>query len=304
MGAFLSTLNKSEGKPLGPLQVSDFVPLPSEGQGSITRFFTSAAAGSASAEAAPPSSDPAESAHAQPAGSAERRAPQQPSIEAMFKRAAASAVPAAHAAVEPHAVEEAQGAARNSEEAGCVSASNQLRLEEVWRGRAQSCDKDDGSGHGASPWARGAGGQEGAIEAAAAPREAGLSADHAELGQRECRPPPEKDAACSTEPQRQIQVGACEHDPGPSEAGREDRGGEAAGSSGLDLGDVDVEEQRRIMRDIWLRQHVNRGSLRAADSGRGAPAKKRHKRDIEHGVAREVGPKQLRINAMFKAPAK
>ena len=70
------------------------------------------------------------------------------------------------------------------------------------------------------------------------------------------------------------------------------------------LPDVDVEEQRRIMRDIWLRQHVHRGSPGAADSSKGAPAKKRQKRESEHAAAGEAGPKQLRINAMFKAPAK
>ena len=70
------------------------------------------------------------------------------------------------------------------------------------------------------------------------------------------------------------------------------------------LPDVDVEEQRRIMRDIWLRQHVNRGSPRPADSSKGALAKKKQKRESEHGAARDAGPKQLRINAMFKAPAK
>lgn len=70
------------------------------------------------------------------------------------------------------------------------------------------------------------------------------------------------------------------------------------------LPDVDVEEQRRIMRDIWLRQNVHRGSPRAADSSKGAPARKRQKRESEHAAAGEAGPKQLRINAMFKAPTK
>ena len=70
------------------------------------------------------------------------------------------------------------------------------------------------------------------------------------------------------------------------------------------LPDVDVKEQRRIMRDIWLRQHVNRDSPRATESSKGALAKKRQKRESEHGAAGDAGPKQLRINAMFKAPAK
>lgn len=70
------------------------------------------------------------------------------------------------------------------------------------------------------------------------------------------------------------------------------------------LPDVDVAEQRRIMRDIWLRQNVSRASPKAGDKSSGAVAKKKLKREGEHGAGEDAGAKQLRINAMFKAPTK
>ena len=70
------------------------------------------------------------------------------------------------------------------------------------------------------------------------------------------------------------------------------------------LPDVDVAEQRRIMRDIWLRQNINKGSPRHADKGHGGGMKRKLKQEGEPGPSSDSGPKQLRINAMFKAPAR
>ena len=70
------------------------------------------------------------------------------------------------------------------------------------------------------------------------------------------------------------------------------------------LPDVDVAEQRRIMRDIWLRQNISRGSPRVADRSHGGGMKRRLKQEGEPGPAGDPGAKQLRINAMFRAPAK
>ena len=70
------------------------------------------------------------------------------------------------------------------------------------------------------------------------------------------------------------------------------------------LPDVNVAEQRRIMRDIWLRQNVSKASPSAGDRGNMALTKKRLKREVEHGHGTDGGAKQLRINNMFRAPAK
>ena len=70
------------------------------------------------------------------------------------------------------------------------------------------------------------------------------------------------------------------------------------------LPDVNVAEQRRIMRDIWLRQNVSKASPSAGDRGNMALTKKRLKREVEHGHGGDGGAKQLRINNMFGAPAK
>ena len=70
------------------------------------------------------------------------------------------------------------------------------------------------------------------------------------------------------------------------------------------LPDVNVAEQRRIMRDIWLRQNVSKASPSAGDRGSMALTKKRLKREVEHGQGGDGGTKQLRINNMFRAPAK
>lgn len=68
---------------------------------------------------------------------------------------------------------------------------------------------------------------------------------------------------------------------------------------------VDVAEQRRIMRDIWLRQNISRGSPKVADRSHGGTSMKRRlKQEGEPGSASDPGAKQLRINAMFRAPAK
>ena len=58
------------------------------------------------------------------------------------------------------------------------------------------------------------------------------------------------------------------------------------------------------MRDIWLRQNVSRASPGAGDRGNIALTKKRLKREVEPGHGGDGGAKQLRINSMFKAPAK
>ena len=65
---------------------------------------------------------------------------------------------------------------------------------------------------------------------------------------------------------------------GPRKAGQ---GSEGAGQVDEALPDVDVAEQRRIMRDIWLRQNISRGSPRAADKSSGASGKRRLKPEGE-----------------------
>ncbi len=77
-----------------------------------------------------------------------------------------------------------------------------------------------------------------------------------------------------------------------------------AGQVNEALPDVDVAEQRRIMRDIWLRQNISRGSPKHADKGHAGSVKRKLKQEGEPGHGGDSGPKQLRINAMFKAPAR
>ncbi|CAL5228750.1 g11936 [Coccomyxa viridis] len=48
--------------------------------------------------------------------------------------------------------------------------------------------------------------------------------------------------------------------------------------------DVDVAEQRRIMRDIWVRQHISRGSPRKADKGHAGNVKRKLKQAGEPGL--------------------
>lgn len=62
--------------------------------------------------------------------------------------------------------------------------------------------------------------------------------------------------------------------------------------------DVDVAEQRRIMRDIWLRQNISKASPKATNRSSAGAVKRKHT------PGNEAGAKQLRINSMFKAPAK
>ena len=95
---------------------------------------------------------------------------------------------------------------------------------------------------------------------------------------------------------------ACSPEPGGS-AGHV----EGAAVGGLDLEAVDVEEQRRIMRDIWLMSKQQGGG----GSGGGKPPSPKAGRESGSALGKRGsrgsrdggGPgKQLRISALFKAP--
>lgn len=124
--------------------------------------------------------------------------------------------------------------------------------------------------------------------------------------------------ATSSEPLHVVMSGAPCRLPGGSESAGPADGGVTAPE--CDLTSVDVEEQRRIMREIWLRGQGNAGrpggsdlreagastsaataSDRSAKRGRGATA---GPGNCVGSAAKEGASKQMRISAMFKAPKK
>ncbi len=94
-------------------------------------------------------------------------------------------------------------------------------------------------------------------------------------------------------------------------------GGAAGAQPECDLTSVDVDEQKRIMREIWLRGQGNAGRPGSGDVGgesASAPAVAGD-RSAKRGrvgtagsgngaAAKESASKQMRISAMFKAPKK
>ena len=56
------------------------------------------------------------------------------------------------------------------------------------------------------------------------------------------------------------------------------------------LPDVDVAEQRRIVRDIWLRQNISRGSPRAAHRSHAGSMERRLKQEGEPKPAGTQAP--------------
>ena len=111
-------------------------------------------------------------------------------------------------------------------------------------------------------------------------------------------------AAREAEETRQDSVGQLRQENHPENQEGQQAGHMCAGQADEALPDVDVAEQRRIMRDIWLRQNISRGSPRNADKGHAGNVKRKLKQEGEPGLGNDSGPKQLRINAMFKAPAR
>ena len=357
-------------------QVSDFVALPlTEGQGAITRFFGaavsapapgSAAAGNGNAAGAAPAA-----AAAQPAQNARHRPPQQPSIAAMFQRAAAAAAPApapkqAGEVREPCSGDSAQGLqgrrgdaassgaaerqcqqpagqvqmkaqASSSGRPGCSGAAaqqvqghvpaghsavaeepadvaapaaakhaspggrvekgvaKQPVLEQMWSGKhsgsnGSQCMAAGGSGREQS----GVSGQQG-TEEVGTPRGTSRATDApSQLAE-------EEDRGMSGPEHQKEGAAACrrEHDGSAEQAA-----GKAGG--GMDLEAVNVEEQRRIMRDIWLRNKQQQGG---GGSG-GKPPSPRAGKESDAAVGKRGrgskdsggAGKQLRISALFKAP--
>jgi hypothetical protein len=124
-------------------------------------------------------------------------------------------------------------------------------------------------------------------------------------------------ATSSEPPHAEMSGGPCQRPRGSESAGPADGGVPAPE---CDLTSVDVEEQRRIMREIWLRGQGNAGrpggsdlreagastsaataSDRSAKRGRGATA---GPGNCVGSAAKEGASKQMRISAMFKAPKK
>lgn len=91
-------------------------------------------------------------------------------------------------------------------------------------------------------------------------------------------------AAREAEETRQGSVGQLRQEDHPKNQDGPQAGHLCAGQADEALLDVDVAEQRRIMRDIWVRQHISRGSPRKADKGHAGNVKRKLKQAGEPGL--------------------
>ncbi|CAL8471021.1 g10563 [Coccomyxa elongata] len=258
------------------LQANDFYDLPlGDDQGAISRFFTSGATGTR--DMVGEGGAPATLA----APKAKKTGPQQASIAQMFKRAAAAsscqaeepgapsnqAENAATTPAQPSAQDDALQIAKGSEQASQDGKTSQLVQQALSsQGRQEDSASYPVHDHINDP----AHPLQGVATRADVP-------GHASMEQ-----PPN---ACTA-------VDASEH------------GASVDTQPDCDLASVDIEEQKRIMHEIWMKSRGSASRIGEDDvrNATSAAADRSAKRGAAGSAVKEGAGKQMRISAMFKTP--